>query len=363
MSTNILVAYASVSGSTGEVAEVIGQVLEKSDAVVEVRPVKDVADIRGFDAVVLGSSIRAGRWLPEAVRFLDDHLEYLSQIPVAYFITCLTMVHDTEENRQTVLAYMEPILQQAQGINPVGLGMFAGSLDPHRASIVETRETVHGDYRDWDAIKAWADEITPTLLERAGSEDQVVLHGTLLHYADTVRSGPGGVDLEGADLREANLHGSNLQGANLSKTDLIRANLREADLNEARLHKAGLNWANLKQADMSGADLSRANLMGANLSHSNLKGANLSRAVLNGANLSRTDLSEANLSYADMNWINLSGADLSKADLSQASLGWADLSEANLREANLSHARYNDQTKWPEDFSAEAQGCIYFRIE
>jgi len=103
MAKRILVAYASGTGSTGEVAEFIGQALGAEDVAVDVFPARQVADIEPYSAVVLGSSIRVGRWLPDAVQFVERHHDRLAQIPVAYFTTCLTMVEDNEDNRRTVM--------------------------------------------------------------------------------------------------------------------------------------------------------------------------------------------------------------------------------------------------------------------
>lgn len=345
MSKKVLVAYASVSGSTGEVAEAIGQVLGKQEGVtVEVRRVRDVTDIGVYSAVVLGSSIRVGKWLPEAIQFLETHQESLGQVPVAYFTTCLTMVNDTEDSRRTVLAYMEPVLQKSAEIKPVGLGLFAGSLDPNRPLVMQTDLAPQGDYRDWEAIRAWAEEVAPALMEGIVESDQpLILREAIMRYPDMA-----GADLSRADLNEI---------------DLIKADLRKADLVEASLQKAGLKWAKMGGANISNANLSRANLIGADLNRADLSRANLSQAVLNGANLEQANLSEADLSYADLNWANLSKANLRYADLSEASLGWANLSGADLSHANLSKARYNNQTQWPEGFSLQAHGVILVRVE
>ena len=82
-----------------------------------------------------------------------------------------------------------------------------------------------------------------------------------------------GVNLSGADLREANLSGVDLsgvdlRGANLSGADLRGANLSGADLRGANLRWANLNEANLREADLRGANLSGADLLGANFDFS-----------------------------------------------------------------------------------------------
>ena len=70
MKENILVTYASVSGSTGEVAEAIVKVLRQEGGQAIARPVDQIISLDEFDAVIIGSSIRAGRWLPDAVAFV-----------------------------------------------------------------------------------------------------------------------------------------------------------------------------------------------------------------------------------------------------------------------------------------------------
>jgi menaquinone-dependent protoporphyrinogen oxidase len=72
MSHRTLIAYASRAGSTAEVAEAIGEVLRESGIDVDVRSVKDVPDVAGYNSLVLGSAIWAGRPLPEMRRFVKD---------------------------------------------------------------------------------------------------------------------------------------------------------------------------------------------------------------------------------------------------------------------------------------------------
>ncbi|MBX2997812.1 MAG: pentapeptide repeat-containing protein [Caldilineaceae bacterium] len=268
----ILVAYASSSGSTGEVAQAIGDVF-RPDADVDVFNVKAVENVRKYDAIVLGSSIRAGRWLPEALRFLESFRSGLAERPVAYFITCLALIEETDDNRQTALSYLEPILQMTPEITPVGLGLFAGSLESERASSLPIDIPPHGDYRDWGKIRAWATEIFPKLLK--GDMAEVKRHWaaqeTKLREANLMRA-----NLMGADLRRANLSGSNL-----SQAILNGANLGHADLRYANLSGADLSWADLTGADLTNADLAGANLVWANLSRAKLDGVNLTGAHYN----------------------------------------------------------------------------------
>jgi len=60
MSNKILVAYASRTGSTAEVAKAIGNTLAESGAQVDVLPMQDIKDLAPYQAVVAGCAIRGG---------------------------------------------------------------------------------------------------------------------------------------------------------------------------------------------------------------------------------------------------------------------------------------------------------------
>jgi hypothetical protein len=66
MKKRILVAYATRAGSTAEIAQAIAETLTARGYAVDVRPVKEKPSLDGCAAVVLGSAVRMGAWLPEA---------------------------------------------------------------------------------------------------------------------------------------------------------------------------------------------------------------------------------------------------------------------------------------------------------
>ncbi len=300
MNKRILVAYATGSGSTAEVAEAVGSALRSSEVTVDVVAAADVTSLEPYAAVVAGSSIRAGRWLPDATDFITFFASELAHRPTAYFTTCLTLVDDTDANRRVVLAYMAPVLAAMPDVTPVGLGLFAGSLDPARRQIMPVDAGPQGDFRDWDAIAAWAHAMRPALLDGSAP-------------AHTPQ------DLADAELR----------------------------------------WADLNDDQLAHANLERANLIGAELRGANLREASLRQAILNGASMQEADLSGADLTGADLNWANLSRCDLTNANLSQANLGWAVFRDADLSGALLHDARYNARTEWPDGFAPDAAGCLF----
>jgi menaquinone-dependent protoporphyrinogen oxidase len=172
MSDKILVAYASRTGSTAGVAEAIGKTLSESGAQVEVRPMEDVKDLAPYRAVVAGSAIRGGKWLPEAMQFMRTHRAALAQKPFAAFLVCMTLTISKGKYRAQVADWLEPVREL---VKPVSEGFFPGALDiskvPSFSDRLKFRLSVafgvwsEGDHRDWNAIRAWAESMRPLLLQ------------------------------------------------------------------------------------------------------------------------------------------------------------------------------------------------------
>jgi len=167
--TKILVAYATRLNSTLDIAEEIGKTLTKAGANVELHRIEAVDDVRQYDAVIIGSAIRVGKWLPEATEFVARFREELSQKPVAFFTVCITMSEDTPENRQTVMGYMHELKVATPEVYPVDIGLFAGKLNPNELpwlirQFVRIARIPTGDYRNWDVVHQWAWGVYPKLM-------------------------------------------------------------------------------------------------------------------------------------------------------------------------------------------------------
>jgi menaquinone-dependent protoporphyrinogen oxidase len=171
----ILIAYASRCGSTGSVAEAIGEVLCGMGASVDVRLVENFKDLSSYQAVIVGSAIRRGKWLPEATAFVKSNQDTLSRLPIAYFVVCLTMRDDTPENRDKVLAYLDPVRKDAPRITLAAVGLFPGVLDFSKLSFVhqayfKAKGVPEGDYRNLPAVKGWASDVGPAFVAARARE-------------------------------------------------------------------------------------------------------------------------------------------------------------------------------------------------
>ena len=167
----ILVTYATCTGSTRGVAEVIGAVLAEDGVLVDILPMQDVVDLTPYTAVVAGSAIQSKQWLSEALTFVRTHQATLSQRPFAAFLVCMTLaMRGGEAYRDAVSGFLSPVRLL---VRPVSEGLFAGSLDIARIPSWTDRLMFQisvwsgvwseGDHRDWDAIRAWAQALRPRL--------------------------------------------------------------------------------------------------------------------------------------------------------------------------------------------------------
>lgn len=166
----VLIAYASRLGSTREIAQAIGEVLLHRGAGVDVLPVNEIQQIEGYQAVIVGSSIREQAWLPEAKRFVQIHRDALRQLPLVYFAVSGLMSNPTPEHFHEVYEYLSEIRAIAE---PLEVGIFAGLLDYNRLNHdqmvkVLSKGLPEGDFRRWQDVRAWAEDIADRLqLEQA----------------------------------------------------------------------------------------------------------------------------------------------------------------------------------------------------
>ncbi len=161
MDKKILVAYGSWAGSTAEIAEAIAAALQESGWAAEASPASKVMDLSPYRAVIVGSGIHAGELHGNVYRFMARHKIALQQMPVAYFVVCMGMKEDTAEHRQQVAAYLNKLHETYPHIQPVDEGYFAGVMDFNKLSwifrtMMKVMKLEEGDYRDEEAIRAWA---------------------------------------------------------------------------------------------------------------------------------------------------------------------------------------------------------------
>ena len=169
MDGKVLVAYGTKYGGTAEIAEKIGQVLREAGLHADVLRADRVSDVSPYHAVVLGSGVYIGRWRKEAAKLLKSNEQALAERPVWLFSSGPTDEGDPVELTEgwRFPKALQPIVDRIQ---PRDIAVFHGVMDEKKLNVFERWVIKRvgaplGDFRDWDAITAWAAAIADALKE------------------------------------------------------------------------------------------------------------------------------------------------------------------------------------------------------
>ena len=173
----VLVAYATRHGATAGIAERIGSKLREHGLDATVLPAKDVRDVRGYDAVVIGSAAYMYHWLKDATDFVHRHRAALKATPVWIFSSGPLGTDLVDKDGKDVRATAAPkeFAELRATLDPRGEHIFWGAYDPDAPAIgmgewmmkkmPGAREALpNGDFRNWAEIEAWATEIADALM-------------------------------------------------------------------------------------------------------------------------------------------------------------------------------------------------------
>lgn len=187
----ILVTYATMAGSTAEVAQTIAEEFSRSDIQVDVLPLSQVENLADYDGVVVGGPMIMG-WHRQAIGFLKKHRQELQRMPLALFVMAISLTQTGEinvndvpiyvdnklpkapeqpghlsfrERYARVSHYIQPILTAIRPVRPVSIGIFGGRLEYGRLKwwavlfVMVIIQAPAGDRRNWAAIRTWAAEL------------------------------------------------------------------------------------------------------------------------------------------------------------------------------------------------------------
>lgn len=158
-----LIAYGSKMGGTQGLAEMVARALERHVYTVDVRPAADVRSTAGYDLVVIGGALYAGRWHSDAVRFVRRYRRSLRSTEVWFFSS--GPLDDTATRRE-----IPPVGQVRRLMAKVGSrqhATFGGGLTPDASGFMARAmaKKLSGDWRDEAVVIDWVDR-NLALLER-----------------------------------------------------------------------------------------------------------------------------------------------------------------------------------------------------
>lgn len=164
----ILVAYASVHGSTAEIARAIALTLRRAGMDVDVAPVNEIEDVRSYDSVIAGSAVYGGRWREDALRFLERFGPDLAHTRLWLFQS-----GPLGRSAQYIIRSLSAnVASFAECMCVKGCATFGGKLDsttPGPLAHILARAGLAHDYRDFSEIRMWAEEIARSTALGAGS--------------------------------------------------------------------------------------------------------------------------------------------------------------------------------------------------
>lgn len=168
-----LILYSSRDGQTRAIASYIANKLQDTlnCDVINLQQADDV-DLKQYQLIVIGASVRYGHFHPSLMKFVKCHTERLDQIPSAFFAVNLTARKPEKRSPQTN-AYTRKFLLSSPW-QPKQCAVFAGALRYPRYRWFdrimirfimkmtggETDTSKEVEYTDWQQVDRFAQEIS-----------------------------------------------------------------------------------------------------------------------------------------------------------------------------------------------------------
>jgi menaquinone-dependent protoporphyrinogen oxidase len=129
--SRILIIYSTTDGHTLKICQRLQQVIERGNSgeLVRLIPVEDCrqVDLRSFDKIVIGASIRYGKHSPKVIDCINRNQSLLESKPNAFFSVNI-VARKPEKNQPETNPYLQKFLKRIAW-RPGKLAVFAGKLD------------------------------------------------------------------------------------------------------------------------------------------------------------------------------------------------------------------------------------------
>lgn len=175
MSSPILVAYATRSGSTAEVAESIASALREAGLTVDLAPVHQVESLQGTTALILGAPLYIGKFPKDFHKFLVRHRSALTPLRTWCFVLGPTRPEPADFEQARKQAEREFALYswlQLADLHVLG-GRWDVKLLPFPFKLARwlpfcpLDKVPASDIRDWNAIHVWSLKIAAQIKHAA----------------------------------------------------------------------------------------------------------------------------------------------------------------------------------------------------
>jgi len=178
--SSVLVVYATRDGQTRKIAERIATVLRVHRHVVELLDAAQSreVDLSRFDAVFIGSPVRAQGYLRPVVRFIRSHRTELERVPALFFSVGLAVLSKSGKGEAQTMEIVRRLVADT-GWHPARVELIAGALPYTRYNFLvrfvmrriarkeggETDTSRDYEYTDWAAVDRCAVEFVEKVVK------------------------------------------------------------------------------------------------------------------------------------------------------------------------------------------------------
>lgn len=174
----VLIAYGTRYGSTKEVAEEMKKIFNDTGLIADLVNLKEVPEsdwpsLQDYNGVLIGSSIKFGKWMKEPISFLTKNIDFFKkELPFGIYV-CSALAADPEKYSELKQEYIEQKIIDLS-INVSLYDAFGGVIDlssTTKFSWVDKRivgmmakndpnlkKNERTDLRNWDQIRAFGEK-------------------------------------------------------------------------------------------------------------------------------------------------------------------------------------------------------------
>jgi len=165
----ILLTYSTVDGHTKTICEKILSYSETSQ--VDILPIDSSINIKDYDTVVIGASIRYGKYRDEIFEFIKENEELLNSKDNAFF-SVNVVARKENKNKPETNPYLIKFLNKISW-QPKILDVFAGKIDYPKYKFLDkyaikfimwitkgpTDTSKVYEFTDWNRVKSFAEKL------------------------------------------------------------------------------------------------------------------------------------------------------------------------------------------------------------
>jgi menaquinone-dependent protoporphyrinogen oxidase len=165
----ILLTYSTVDGHTKTICEKILSYSETSQ--VDILPIDSNINIKDYDTVVIGASIRYGKYREEIFEFIKENEELLNSKDNAFF-SVNVVARKENKNKPETNPYLIKFLNKISW-QPKILDVFAGKIDYPKYKFLDkyaikfimwitkgpTDTSKVYEFTDWNRVKSFAEKL------------------------------------------------------------------------------------------------------------------------------------------------------------------------------------------------------------